>query len=99
MDEGKRDIYNRFGEEFLQFDPRQDDLKLLSSVAATYVYWGVVAAKVRNNHDANMLKKNYTLKLLFVCLVFSLAATSALCKTRTSPIAVLLLVGEGSLVS
>ena len=63
------------------------------------VHQGAVAAKVRNNHDANMLLKNHTLKLSFFCLVFSLAATSALCKTRTSPIAALLLVGEGSLVS
>ena len=43
MDETTRDIYNRFGDQYLDFDPRQDDLKLLSSVAATYLYWGVLS--------------------------------------------------------
>ena len=42
MDETTRDIYNRFGDQYLDFDPRQDDLKLLSSVAATYLYWGIL---------------------------------------------------------
>lgn len=43
MDETTRDIYNRFGDQYLDFDPRQDDLKLLSSVAATYLYWGLLS--------------------------------------------------------
>ena len=43
MDEVKRDIYNRFGENYLQFDPRQDEIKLLSSIAATYIFWSVLS--------------------------------------------------------
>ena len=39
MDESQRDIYNRFGVESLLFDPRLDELKLLSSLAALYLYW------------------------------------------------------------
>eukprot|EP01041_Mallomonas_annulata_P009885 gene9885-20570_t len=42
MDETKRDIYNRFGPEALQFDPRSDELKLLISLGIMYVYWGVI---------------------------------------------------------
>ena len=51
----------------------------------SYVYRGAVVAKVRNNHDANMLLKNHTLKLSFFCLVFSLDATSALCIIMQNP--------------
>jgi hypothetical protein len=43
MDESARVIYNRFGEEAATsgFDPRLDELKLLSSIAVLYVYWAV----------------------------------------------------------
>jgi len=43
MEEEKRDVYNKFGESFLGFDPRQDEIKLLSGIGATYIYWGVVS--------------------------------------------------------
>ena len=39
MDESQRDIYNRFGLESLAFDPRLDELKLLSTLSAVYLYW------------------------------------------------------------
>jgi hypothetical protein len=39
MDEGQRDVYNRFGLDSLAFDPRLDELKLLSSLAAVYLFW------------------------------------------------------------
>lgn len=39
MDESQRDIYNRFGVESLLFDPRLDELKLLSGLAGLYLYW------------------------------------------------------------
>ena len=39
MDESQRDIYNRFGLESVAFDPRLDELKLLSSLAAVYLFW------------------------------------------------------------
>lgn len=39
MDGTQRDIYNRFGVESLAFDPRLDELKLLSSLAAVYLFW------------------------------------------------------------
>mmetsp|Transcript_5143 Transcript_5143/g.5278 ORF Transcript_5143/g.5278 Transcript_5143/m.5278 type:complete len:332 (+) Transcript_5143:143-1138(+) len=39
MDESQRDIYNRFGSESLAFDPRLDELKLLSSLGAVYLFW------------------------------------------------------------
>ena len=41
MDESQRDIYNRFGLESLAFDPRLDELKLLSGLAAVYLFWVV----------------------------------------------------------
>ena len=43
MDESHRDIYNRFGEESIKFDPRKDELKLLSDLAVHYIAWGVLA--------------------------------------------------------
>ncbi len=44
MDENYRDIYNRFGLlSSFDFDPRKDDLKLLTDVSLTYLFWGVVA--------------------------------------------------------
>lgn len=43
MDEGQRDVYNRFGENFLEFDPRNDELKLLSDIAVVYIGWGVLS--------------------------------------------------------
>lgn len=41
MDESQRDIYNRFGKDSLAFDPRLDELKLLSSIGVVYLYWMV----------------------------------------------------------
>jgi hypothetical protein len=43
MDETQRDVYNRFGEESLQFDPRHDELKLLSGLGVKYIFWIVCA--------------------------------------------------------
>lgn len=39
MDESPRDIYNRFGEDNIAFDPRHDELKLLAGMTATYIWW------------------------------------------------------------
>lgn len=41
MDEEHRDIYNRFGGDSLEFDPRKDELKLISDVAVQYLFWAV----------------------------------------------------------
>ena len=41
MDEKQRDVYNRFGKESLAFDPRLDELKLLSSTGIVYLFWFV----------------------------------------------------------
>eukprot|EP01036_Dinobryon_divergens_P032264 gene32264-41815_t len=43
MDETQRDIYNRFGERDLTFDPRKDEIKLICDIGVTYVFWVVVA--------------------------------------------------------
>lgn len=43
MDEVQRDVYNRFGDGTLEFDPRKDEMKLLSEVATVYVFWTIVA--------------------------------------------------------
>ena len=42
MDEKLRDVYNRFGAEALTFDPRHDELKLLSTISSTYIFWLVI---------------------------------------------------------
>ena len=41
MDMEQRDIYNRFGEGDLSFDPRMDELKLIGSMGAVYLFWVV----------------------------------------------------------
>jgi hypothetical protein len=42
MDEKLRDVYNRFGPSHLNFDPRHDELKLISSISIMYIFWLVV---------------------------------------------------------
>ncbi len=42
-DEELRDVYNRFGAEFVLSDPRRDELRLLSSIASYYLGWGVLS--------------------------------------------------------
>ena len=42
MDDETRDLYNRFGENSLDFDPRKDELKLLSNIGFVYIQWFVV---------------------------------------------------------
>mmetsp|Transcript_25551 Transcript_25551/g.42838 ORF Transcript_25551/g.42838 Transcript_25551/m.42838 type:complete len:340 (-) Transcript_25551:283-1302(-) len=39
MDESQREIYNRFGEGDLEFDPRKDEMKLISDISTVYLYW------------------------------------------------------------
>lgn len=43
MDEAQRDLYNRFGPSNLAFDPRKDEMKLISDISVSYVFWAVVA--------------------------------------------------------
>eukprot|EP01038_Epipyxis_sp_PR26KG_P010525 gene10525-14141_t len=43
MDEQQRDIYNRFGDQGLDFDPRKDEMKLISDMSLVYLFWGVTA--------------------------------------------------------
>jgi hypothetical protein len=41
MDEEMRDVYNRFGSAHLEFDPRKDELKLISDIVVVYLFWAV----------------------------------------------------------
>lgn len=43
MDEEHRDIYNRFGPESIHFDPRKDEMKLISDIAVVYLFWIIVS--------------------------------------------------------
>ncbi len=42
MEDQERDAYNRFGVDGVAFDPRKDELKLLSNIAYKYVAWFVL---------------------------------------------------------
>ena len=42
MDDQLRDLYNRFGENHLDFDPRKDELKLLSNIGFSYIKWFII---------------------------------------------------------
>lgn len=79
MDESKRDIYNRFGEQSLQFDPRQDEIKLLSSVVTTYLYWGVLSYIVTIPKSSKM-STNWILIVLIAIFVLEVF----LCLTETA---------------
>lgn len=41
MDESQRDIYNRFGPGAIAFDPRKDEMKLISDIGVVYLFWTV----------------------------------------------------------
>lgn len=43
MDEEHRDMYNRFGSSSFEFDPRKDELKLMTDVAVEYLFFGLTA--------------------------------------------------------
>lgn len=43
MDEEHRDMYNRFGSSSFDFDPRKDELKLMTDVAVEYLFFGLTA--------------------------------------------------------
>ena len=43
MDEIQREVYNRFGSNSLDFDPRHDEIKLLADIGVVYIGWGIVA--------------------------------------------------------
>jgi hypothetical protein len=54
MDEQQRDIYNRFGEGDLSFDPRMDELKLIGSTGAVYLFWVVCVYFVTMPKSSNV---------------------------------------------
>jgi hypothetical protein len=41
MDESLRDIYNKFGENHLKFDPRKDELKLITDIGTGLLFLGI----------------------------------------------------------
>ena len=43
MDEEQRNIYNRFGYDSISFDPRKDEMKLVSDIGVLYVLWIVLS--------------------------------------------------------
>ena len=82
MNEDKRDIYNRFGENYLQFDPRQDEIKLLSSIAVSYIFWGVLTFIV-TIPKSGKLCVNWVLTMLIAMLI--LEVIMSLTKEYTVP--------------
>ncbi len=42
LDENLRDIYNRFGVDHLDFDPRKDELQLVADVSIEFLFWGMI---------------------------------------------------------
>ncbi len=42
MDGSTRDIYNKFGPDNITFDPRKDELNLISGIATNYIFWAVM---------------------------------------------------------
>lgn len=42
MDENKRDVYNRFGFDSLDFDPRLDEMMQFVDMLTVYLFWSIV---------------------------------------------------------
>ena len=42
MNENSRDIYNRFGSDKLEFDPRLDDMMLFVDIFTVYLFWAIL---------------------------------------------------------
>jgi len=79
MDESKRDIYNRFGPTSLSFDPRQDELKLLSGVGVAYLFW-IVTAYISTMPIAARASRTWVAIVGIVILVIEVA----LCLTEST---------------
>lgn len=43
MDENQRIVYNKFGEQNLDFDPRKDEMKMISDIGVVYLFWILVS--------------------------------------------------------
>lgn len=43
MNEEYRDMYNRFGGDDFEFDPRKDEIKLITDLAVEYIFLGITA--------------------------------------------------------
>jgi len=79
MDETKRDIYNRFGPEALDFDPRSDELKLIAGLGVIYIFWAVALYVATLSRGARACRTWVTLVLVGMLLgevFFCLTETS-----------------------
>jgi hypothetical protein len=79
MDESQRAIYDRFGEAHIESDPRLDELKLLSSIAAVYLFWAVITYMFTLPVGAQAARSWIT-----ILGVILLIAEVVLCITETS---------------
>ncbi|RYH08378.1 hypothetical protein EON65_40930 [archaeon] len=79
MDEQLRDIYNRFGPNALDFDPRKDEMKLISDIAIQYVFWGVLSF-IFTLHSSAKASRVW----LAIVMIVILSAEVCFCLTGTS---------------
>lgn len=94
MDESQRDIYNRFGEEHILFDPRHDELKLLSTVSGVYVGWGILTYTYASSVSTRACRT-----WIAILGILMLVIEVSLCLTQsTIPTWVTLAVTEGETV-
>lgn len=78
MDEQQKDLYDRFGPEKLNFDPRKDELKLLSDIAFRYVYWFVLVYVI-TIPETSRASRTWD---IFVCIGMMIAEVT-LCLTES----------------
>jgi hypothetical protein len=79
MDDSQRDIYNRFGKDSLAFDPRLDELKLISSLGSVYLFW-IVSSSIFTFPIAARGARSWILIFGIIALVLELS----LCLTQLS---------------
>lgn len=79
MDEELRDIYNRFGPAYLEFDPRKDEMKLISDMSLKYICFGLVTY-VMTIPSSSRASRTWIIILGLVML----AAEVAFCLTETT---------------
>ena len=73
MDEEKREIYNRFGLNEIEFDPRKDEMKLFGDLGIKYLFWGILMYIMTATPGAKASRTwNYIVGIILLALEFFL---------------------------
>jgi hypothetical protein len=69
MDESNREIYNLFGEDYIDADPRKDELSMLIAIMACYIFFGI-SAHIMSMPRAARACRTWIMILLVFMMIF-----------------------------